>query len=240
MKKNFLKSIVVLVALAVLVLVPVVEATYLLGHPYIGTTQKKHEVRRWALSGFYEGRELPMPRDRSVNRYYADGTAGRAWRSSLKDMPDHEEVTYAGLKPVQSGRRCLGCELGAYTLLEPSNRRGRYYYSLSRVSGRSKFIFTGDTGTQSKLTTYGTKPHGFTPTGRRLMLPYQAAQRSRLQLDERDLSLLHEEAVGKYSDYELKSGRRCLTCAYRPGTYRGRYYASSPDVKEIRTFVPLQ
>jgi hypothetical protein len=221
MGRNFLKSMVVLAALAVLVLVPVVEATYMLGHPYVGTGSKQFESRRWALSGFYEGRSEMPSRDRELKRYYAGNTQGRAYRTSL--LTDGE-TSYSGVPGLLSGRRCLGCEIGAYSLDQATVRRGRYYFSISQVAGRSKFVYTGGEGYQPLK-------------GGSSMVRRNVASRSRLLMSEDDLAKLHAEMT---EDYQLRSGRRCLSCEFEAGKRLGRYYAMSPDVKDARSYVPLE
>jgi hypothetical protein len=234
MRRNLVKSVIVLAALALLALMPVVEATYMLGHPYIGTAPKTTEARRWALSGFYEGREMPQLRQRMVKSYYADGAQGRAWRTSILGREGAKEVSYSGMKPLMSGTRCLGCELGTYNLQNPYERRGRYYYSLSRVAGRSKFVYTGDMGMKPPtVTTAGTG-------GKRMRPVRAAAARSRLTLSQRDLALLREETESSLGGYQLRTGRRCLTCEYESGKRLGRYYVTTPEVQEVRSYVPLQ
>jgi len=224
MRRNLFKSMVVLVALAVLVLVPVVEANYMVGYPYVGTSQRGNEVRRWALSGFYDGRELPLSRDRTVKRYFTDGREGRSWLTSTVATGKGEGPYWASTD-ISGGRRCLGCEIGAYSLEGPQIRRGRYYYTSSRVAGMH-FIYTG----------VETAPTTTLGTTRRIT----TAPRSRLLLGEADLAKLHEEAASMLGTFELKSGRRCLSCQYvRPRI--GRYYTvTSPlGIARLEKEIPL-
>jgi len=95
MGRNSLKTAVVLAALAILMLVPLVEANYMVGNPYVGTTQKMHESRYFG--GFYEGRVMfPLPRDRMVKRYISGNAAGIAWQpsraSSSNAQPANDNV----------------------------------------------------------------------------------------------------------------------------------------------------
>jgi hypothetical protein len=217
-----LKTTVVLAALAVLVLVPVVEANYMVGYPYVGTAPKTHESRRWALSGFYEGREM-MPSTRP---------ARVGPRASVLSMRDGE-TSYGGMKSLMSGTRCLGCELGAYQLGTPRVRRGRYYISISEVSGRSKFVYTGGAAQAMPTGTYG--------SGGKRMLLRKAAARSRLGMSEKDLAMLHGEASAMLDGgYQLRTGRRCLSCEFETGKRLGRYYATTSEVQEVKSYVPLQ
>ena len=235
MERNFLKSVVVFVALAVLALMPVVEANYMVGYPYVGTAPKTHEARRWASSGFFDGRDLTEDiRDRSVNRYYIGGSSGRAWRPSLLlSQPGMAgEQSYESAMPLVTGTRCLGCEIGAYSFSGPSVRRGRYYFSNAEIAGRSRFVYTGaEPGMQSKLTTYGTNG--------RLMVQRNVGQRSRLYMNDRDLALLHEEAAAMLDNAEWRSGTRCLNCMYESGINYGRYYSTTPAVRQVGGSVDL-
>ncbi|GEM_PF-4479948 len=234
MGRNSLKTAVVLAALAILMLVPLVEANYMVGNPYVGTTQKMHESRYFG--GFYEGRVMfPLPRDRMVKRYISGNAAGIAWQpsraSSSNAQPANDNVVSPNLR---SARRCLGCELGTYSPLGPQTRRGRYYYSVARLSGRTRFIFTGDTGSsRSKLLTYAPRVR---TTNRVLHL----ATRSRLMLSPEDLTKLHEEIDASYNG-ELRSGSRCLSCLYEPDApFRGRYYAVTPTVNKVQKVRQLE
>lgn len=235
MKGNFLKSTIVLMALAILVVMPFVEANYMLGSQYIGSisgsTEKESSARHFAGGKFYEGRELPQPRDRSVKRYSVGSSYGRYWQPSThaeeRARPAPEEDAL-----ILTGRRCLGCELGAYGVIDPAKRRGKYYYSQSRISGRTSYVYLGDMRTKtSKLTTYGARG--------KFMLPRVAGQRSRLSLSERDLILLREE-LGTKAQPTLRTGTRCLSCMYESGEKQGKYYATADNLARLKRFVPLQ
>lgn len=237
MKGNFLKSTIVLMALAILMVMPFVEANYMLGSPYIGSSgsnaEKESVARHFAPGKFYEGRELPQPRDRSVKRYAVGSSYGRYWQPSTHGAARAGEEAAPEEAPlILTGRRCLGCELGAYGVLDPAQRRGKYYYSQSRISGRTKYVYLDDTRTtRSRLTTYGSRG--------KFMLPRAAAQRSRLSLPERDLTLLREE-LGTKAQPILQTGTRCLSCMYEREGKQGRYYATADRLARLKRFVPLQ
>ena len=241
MRMGFLKSIVVLAALIALAVVPVVEANYMLGHPYVGSGSQPPTARRWILSAFYEGREMPTDRIRYQNRYYIGGSQGRAWRNSLLLDKTSEELP--AMMPLQTGTRCLGCEIGAYSLLGPAERRGRYYYSSTQIAGRSKFIYTGGSGASTQLSSYQLLRQNRNVNrmfGKNALLGKNVVQASRLNLQGEDLEMLHAEASELLDDYTLKSGRRCLSCMYEVGKRLGRYYYATPEIKNVRSFVPLQ
>ncbi len=234
MRRQLLTSATVLVALALLVLMPIVEANYMVGYPFVGTAPKTHEARRWLYSGFYEGREIvPFARDRSVKRYYIGGSEGRVWQPSLFSSMERE-TSYEQFRPIISGMRCLGCELGKYDLLTPNVRRGRYYYANSRIAARQEFIFTGLQGsTESRLTTYSRSSRGA------MMRGAMSGTRSRLLYSPEELAKLHEEASKTLGEYKLEGARRCLNCLYERGTRYGRYYSTNPKVEETYEYVPL-
>ncbi len=233
MGRNSLKTIVVLAALAVLLLVPVVEANYMIGNPYVGTSQKMHVARTYS-SGFYTAGMMPrLSRDRVINRYLIGNAAGRAWKPSFLSYPAEERTIYTGSPVVRSALRCLGCELGIYDMVSPTLRRGRYYYSSSKISERHNFVYTGDIGSmKSRLLT------SRIPLTRRGALPILSASRSRLSLSPEDLAKLHSEMSS--SGLVMQSGRRCLSCLYEGiGGRRGRYYSTSPDLAKAERVTPL-